>query len=785
MTRLVTDSYIGWRIVRAEYVRRLRRLRGSRPKLALGALLALLNLPVAVILVQWIHGVGQASRSGLAYPAVAAGRNAILPMVLTVTVISGLGLASELSDEKGDPLLLRTVPNRAYLIGEVLQEFLGLVGVYLLPTVVLGAAFAIGAGTPLALVPLVLAVVPPLVLGFLLGHVLAYAFWLGLLALPITVGVRKVLGALTTIVLIVGSLAVGFGLGSGAAEGGIAGSLPTGPPPTPLGWYADLLFVGTPLATPIGDRTVVAASLFLGALPLTVWTLARVAPRFWYATPNSPDTTAASEASAAGPASATIGRQGWLAGSLPLRLAAGYVRRVRRRPDRAIYTLYYLVIASAIGLPGVLPGGNSPIAVTGFALVVLGVWLAAGVFCLNPLGDEGGMLGQLLLSETPARTVIVARLLAGLAVGVPLSLGGLAVIVVTTPAFAGLTGITAGLLVLLLVLASAGSALAIGTAVPQFERSELFQSVDAVVPSNTAMLFHGVLTLVLTGGTLVVPLWAWNTAGPAWGRGIAVVALSALLFGLADGGRRYATTRFASHGQIGTRPGPVVAVYTAAGLALLSFLVGQLVTVALFTVGVGGLTGATRLTAQFLAQYAGFLAVGVGYLYVTRRGLDYLDTGFSVRRHGKWVVGGLAGALVLWLVSTAAISRFGLPATDQSLLRSVAGEPELLSLFLVLTVLVNAPVEELLYRNVIQKSLSESLPTAQAITVTSGLFALAHTPAYFNPDPVATGVSLGVLFLLGTLWGVVYAKTESLVATAAVHGCYNAILVGVVYVTAS
>lgn len=784
MTRLVTDIYTGWRIARAEYVRRLRRLRGNRSKLALGALIALLNLPVAIILIQWIHGVGHASRNGLTYPAVAAARNSVVPMLLTVTVIGGLGVANELAGET-DQLLLQSVPNRAYLIGEVLKEFLGLVGLYLLPVVVLGAAFVVGAGTPWALVPLLLGTTLLIVLGFLIGHVLAYGFWLGLLALPITTGVRKIAGALTMIVLVLGSLALGIGLGSGAAEGQIASSVPTGPPLTPLGWYADLLFIWTPLATTIGSQTIVATILLVGAVPLTVWTLTHVAPQFWYATPNSPETPAGqNEPSIDKAASELIGRQGWLARSRTLRLTAGYLCRVRRRPDRVIHTLFYFVVASMIGLPGALPGGSAPIAITGFALVLLGVWLAGGVFCLNPLGNEGAMLSQVLLSETPARTVIIARLLAGFTVGIPLSLSGLAIIAAKTPAFTAFTGIIGGALVVLLVLASAGSALAIGASVPQFEHGELFRSTDAVAPSNVAKLFHGVSMFAFTLMTLAIPLWTGNpTLGSAWSRGVTLMAFAALLLGVADGGRRHATARLGTYGQNRTQSGPVVVVYTAAGVALLSFLVAQLVTIALYTVGVGNLTGSSRLTALFLGQYTGFAVVALGYLYTTRRGLDYLDTGFSVRRHGGWVVGGLTGTVALWLGTTIVISRFGLPAADQTLFQSVAGEAELLLVLVPLVVFVNAPVEELLYRNVVQKSLCESLSTIQAIAVTSGLFVLAHIPVYVDPDPVATAVSLGLLFVLSALWGVVYARTESLVAVAAVHGGYNATLVVILYLS--
>lgn len=176
----------------------------------------------------------------------------------------------------------------------------------------LGSAFALGAGTPLAVGAFVLVGLPLVVLAFFLGQALGYAFWISLLALPLPVGVRQVLGTLTTVVVALGSFLLGYGL-EGAVDGGLASALPTGPPPPLLGWYADLFFVGTPLATPIESRMLLAAMLVLGAIPLAVTATVRLAPRFWYAVPNDPSTADdgddAEAATQSVSASATVGRR--------------------------------------------------------------------------------------------------------------------------------------------------------------------------------------------------------------------------------------------------------------------------------------------------------------------------------------------------------------------------------------------------------------------------------------------------------------------------------------------
>lgn len=406
------------------------------------------------------------------------------------------------------------------------------------------------------------------------------------------------------------------------------------------------------------------------------------------------------------------------------------------------------------------------------------------MFCLNPLGDEGSMLSQLSLTETPARTVITARFLAGVALGLPISLVGAAVMVFSSPPVSVAGGLTV-LFVVLLVVASAGLALGIGAALPRFGRTRLFGSVEAVAPSTTAAIAHGVVALLFALGATNLPGVAVHATavGPGWSRGLALVAFALVLLGLADGGRRYATLQLDTYGTEDASVGTPLAVYTAVGLAGLSFVIAQAVTVATLTLGVfAHLSDALQLVVLFLTQYAGFALVAVGFLYTTRRGLASLDLSITPRRDAVYAVAGVIGALLVWVGSNAVTSTLGLPAANQSLVESVASDPTRVLVLVVLVVLVNAPVEELLYCNVVQKSLAETVDATTAILLTSALFALVHLPAYF-PNPVALAVSLASLFVLSCLWGALYHRTGSLVVAALAHGLYNAVLLGVAYLS--
>ena len=61
-------------------------------------------------------------------------------------------------------------------------------------------------------------------------------------------------------------------------------------------------------------------------------------------------------------------------------------------------------------------------------------------------------------------------------------------------------------------------------------------------------------------------------------------------------------------------------------------------------------------------------------------------------------------------------------------------------------------------------------------------FAVAHVFAYASANPVATLVSLVVVFVLSLVLGTIYERTDKLTVAAFVHGTYNAVLFGLLYV---
>jgi len=777
MAGIRADIAVAVTIAGAE-LRDLLRRNDSRRQRATLAVLAVLAAPLWLSFVRQGYLLGVETRGGTGWDVVPVARNLLPAGLLAAALFGGLGAAQSLARNAVRPLVLTSAPGRAIVLGKAL---------YLLSTWLLvlalsaGPAFAYAAGARAPLFALALAVgaLPLLLLAIGVGLSLAYLLWLTVERLGLPERLRRLVTASLSVVAFLAAFVLGLSLGRGIE------AVSTGDPVVPLGWYADLLFVGSPVAEPLGYRTVAVVAAVWVAVPAVFALLVRLAPAYWYATPSGEAGNRTTSPDLDTPPSARVGRAGPLARSQTLRIALGYLRRVVRRPDRYVYLLYYLfpVLAILVLFAGVdralLPAG------AGVGLVVLGVWFAGAVVCLNPLGTEGAALSQVVLAPTPAGRFVYGRLLVGLGIGGALAVAGLALVAawgVGIPP-ASLTTLWVGLLLVVtlgaVLTASALFALAIGSVLPKFETSEVFDSVEVVVPSVFAALVHGAVSLVaLSGGVATVLLFMPdNPLGVSRPLAGLVAALFALaLVALADGSRRYAVTRLREYGREQFRLDRTFAVYAALGLAVLSVLLGQAIGLAAVAVFGLDLPVELLLPALFVVEYLGMAVVAVGFLYVTRRGLAYLDLGWpSVRELGAVGVG-LLVLFAVWAVAAGLVEGLGLPAAEHTLFGPDEGDPRLALALVPLVVLVNGPVEELLYRNVVQKYLAEQFPTVVAIALASGVFALAHLPAYLAASPLAVGVSLALLFVLSLVLGALYARTRSLFVVAAVHGLYNATL---------
>jgi membrane protease YdiL (CAAX protease family) len=183
------------------------------------------------------------------------------------------------------------------------------------------------------------------------------------------------------------------------------------------------------------------------------------------------------------------------------------------------------------------------------------------------------------------------------------------------------------------------------------------------------------------------------------------------------------------------------------------------------------------------ATAAGQLGMfGVGYLYYRYRDLSVPVALPSLRELGyatAGVVAAIAAAVVLSVVLT----------TLELLPSSVIGEaaamdPTFLLGLAALSIVVVAPVEEFLFRGVIQGRLRDRFGPVPAIAGASLLFGSLHL-ANYSGNPVAIVAGALMITVVGSIFGILYERTGNLAVPVLVHAIYNTILFGLSYAVLS
>jgi len=182
------------------------------------------------------------------------------------------------------------------------------------------------------------------------------------------------------------------------------------------------------------------------------------------------------------------------------------------------------------------------------------------------------------------------------------------------------------------------------------------------------------------------------------------------------------------------------------------------------------------LTIDFALSYGWTLLVAVVFLYVTKRGLSYFDLHRPTRWGVVYIIGGVLARLGAEIAIEIANSVFNLtPAQDNTLSAILTGGTATATTGVILIVFVAVPVEELFYRNTVQKRLGENFSGAVAILVAGLLFGLSHVPTYFEPAIGALISPFASNFLGGIIYGVIYFRTQNITTPILAHGLYNAV----------
>ena len=220
--------------------------------------------------------------------------------------------------------------------------------------------------------------------------------------------------------------------------------------------------------------------------------------------------------------------------------------------------------------------------------------------------------------------------------------------------------------------------------------------------------------------------------------------------------------------------GQIRAMGVAVGLTIsavaASFLVAVIVLMPIMVLGTEPFSVSVFALALIAGQL-GFLVIGIAY--VRRYELSVPITRPTAREF-LTAVGGSLLALVTAAVMITLLLTFDI--LPEAAVGEVAElDPRIFLVIAILSILFVAPIEEFVFRGVIQGRLRRSLHPISAIVVASLLFGAIHAPNYLGaPMEILGGVLL--ISTVGLVFGSIYELTNNLTVPIIMHALYNVVL---------
>lgn len=240
--------------------------------------------------------------------------------------------------------------------------------------------------------------------------------------------------------------------------------------------------------------------------------------------------------------------------------------------------------------------------------------------------------------------------------------------------------------------------------------------------------------------------------------------------------------------------GDLLAAGGAAGKAALVGVGGFVAYILWFSVLLSFVEPAVGTLSDVQRTVLGALSLGFGtgtaallYIRATDRDLGFVDLELPSKRDVAYAVGGVLGLFATMIGIQVLFSLVGASGANHGLVETARQNPQILLVLIPASWLIIGPGEELLFRNVVQKSLYDQFRRPVAVVVASAVFASVHLPAYSGQGTTLqqTLVSLTVVFVLALILGGLYVRTDNLTVPVFVHGTFNAVQFADLYVRAS
>lgn len=159
-----------------------------------------------------------------------------------------------------------------------------------------------------------------------------------------------------------------------------------------------------------------------------------------------------------------------------------------------------------------------------------------------------------------------------------------------------------------------------------------------------------------------------------------------------------------------------------------------------------------------------------------------VDLRWPTRRDSLAAVVVVAATLSLTVLIGTAANLFtdGQGASHGGAAAATGGVPWwVFGIFAVFAIVVGPVLEELVFRNGLQKISAAWIGTWPAILATSALFAAFHIPSYggLGQSALGLGIPLGAVFVDSAVYGYAYYRTGNVAVPMIAHSAHNAIAI--------
>lgn len=161
--------------------------------------------------------------------------------------------------------------------------------------------------------------------------------------------------------------------------------------------------------------------------------------------------------------------------------------------------------------------------------------------------------------------------------------------------------------------------------------------------------------------------------------------------------------------------------------------------------------------------------------------INYIHWNSIKKRDIKYIIILITIMISIQLISGLLIQFLEFNVSENSVIEQNETEPIFFLYMIPVMILFVGPIEEFMYRGVLQGGFREHINTGIAVIISSMLFGLSHITVLggFSVESIPYIITV---FVLGGVLGIFYEYRENLIVPAVAHGIYNSIILVISYI---